>query len=116
MTWSELGVVIPSWIGLQSDVGYHLSINVLLLRIAAELTEVMIFLKPSFRHTASGYTPPPLKTLALSNYHPGAKEYNTPSGASWLYQTLGIMQLTWYKYILYLHNLRRCLHCSVNQI
>ena len=57
MTWSEWGVVIPPWIVCQSKVGYHPSINVLLLLIASELTEIMIFLKPSFRHTTSGPYP-----------------------------------------------------------
>ena len=56
------------------------------------------------------------KTLALSDYHRGAKECNTPSEASWLYQRLAIMQLTWYKNILYLHSLCRCLHCIVNGV
>ena len=51
MNLSELGAVIPPWKWRQSDVGYHLSIKLLLLLIATELTEVMIFLKPSFRHT-----------------------------------------------------------------
>ena len=71
---SYIGVVITPWIGRQSDIGHHLSINVLLLLIASELTD----------------------DSGAEWLSPGVKEYNTPSGASWLYQRLAIMQLTWY--------------------
>ena len=87
MTWSELGVVIPSWIGLQSDI------------VAATYCRWVDWSHDILKVFLQAYRvwtlPPPPKTLALSDYHQGAKEYNTPSEAPWLCQRLGITQLTW---------------------